>query len=222
MTRPLRLEFPGALYHVTSRGDRCGIIFRDDRDREAWLEVLRTVCMRCHFVVHVYCQMTNHYHLMIETVEGNLSQGMRQLNGIYTQQFNRRHGLVGHVLQGRYKAILVQKEANLLELARYIVLNPDTALRLMSSTPVAPARATIGPVRLQGYSRAASLGVGDAAAQRRMMWTSRRSVEGADGPAVTTSSMAYDQSWIPQSHLQRPTSKRIKSGGPSRATTVKR
>jgi REP element-mobilizing transposase RayT len=127
MTRPLRLEFPGALYHVTSRGDRRESIFRDDRDREAWLDVLRIVCARCHLLVHAYCQMTNHYHLMFETVEGNLSQGMRLLNGIYTQQYNRRHGLVGHVLQGRYKAILVQKEAHLLELARYIVLNPVRA-----------------------------------------------------------------------------------------------
>lgn len=127
MTRPLRLEYPGALYHVTARGDRRGTIFADIRDREAWLEVLRMVCTRCHFVVHAYCQMTNHYHLMVETVEGNLSQGMRQLNGIYTQQVNRRHGLVGHVLQGRYHAILVQKEAYLLALARYIVLNPVRA-----------------------------------------------------------------------------------------------
>lgn len=127
MTRPFRLEFPGALYHVTARGDRRGTIFADERDREAWLEVLRVVCTRCHFVVHAYCQMTNHYHLMVETVEGNLSQGMRQLNGIYTQQVNRRHGLVGHVLQGRYKAILVQKEAYLLALTRYIVLNPVRA-----------------------------------------------------------------------------------------------
>jgi putative transposase len=127
MTRPLRLEFPGALYHVTSRGDRRGTIFIDERDREAWLEVLGAVCLRCHFVVHAYCQMTNHYHLMVETVEANLSQGMRQLNGIYTQQVNRRHRLVGHVLQGRYKAILVQKESYLLTLARYIVLNPVRA-----------------------------------------------------------------------------------------------
>lgn len=127
MTRPLRLEFPGALYHVTARGDRRGAIFADNRDREAWLEVLRLVCARCHFVVHAYCQMTNHYHLMVETVEGNLSQGMRQLNGIYTQQVNRRHGMVGHVLQGRYHALLVQKEAYLLALARYIVLNPVRA-----------------------------------------------------------------------------------------------
>lgn len=124
MTRPLRLEFPGALYHVTSRGNRRNPIYRDDADRRAWLDVLGRVCERHHFVVHSFCQMTNHYHLLVETVEANLSQGMRQLNGVYTQHFNWRHSLVGHLFQGRYKAILVQKESYLLELSRYIVLNP--------------------------------------------------------------------------------------------------
>jgi REP element-mobilizing transposase RayT len=124
MTRPLRLEFPGALYHVTSRGNRRNPIYRDDGDRRAWLKVLEQVCKRHHFVIHGFCQMTNHYHLLVETVEANLSQGMRQLNGAYTQHFNWRHRLVGHLFQGRYKAILVQKESYLLELSRYIVLNP--------------------------------------------------------------------------------------------------
>lgn len=124
MVRPLRLEFAGALYHVTSRGDRQEDIFLCDDDRQDWLDVLGTVCDRFNWVVHAFCQMTNHYHLLLETVDGNLSRGMRQLNGLYTQRFNRRHGLVGHLFQGRYKAILVQKEAYLLELTRYVVLNP--------------------------------------------------------------------------------------------------
>lgn len=124
MTRPLRLEFPGALYHVTSRGNRRNPIFRNNDDRRAWLALLGHACERHHFVIHSFCQMTNHYHLLVETVEANLSRGMRQLNGSYTQYFNWRHGLVGHLFQGRYKAILVQKESYLLELSRYIVLNP--------------------------------------------------------------------------------------------------
>lgn len=127
MARPLRLEFAGALYHVTSRGDRREDIFLNDEDRHEWLAVLALVCDRFNWVVHAYCQMTNHYHLLVETVEGNLSQGMRQLNGLYTQGFNRRHDMVGHLFQGRYKAILVQKEAHLLELSRYVVLNPVRA-----------------------------------------------------------------------------------------------
>jgi REP element-mobilizing transposase RayT len=124
MTRSIRLEFPGALYHVTSRGDHSEAIFRDDADRSAWLYTLGAVCKRFNFVVHGFCQMTNHYHVLLETVEGNLAQGMRQLNGVYSQRFNRRHALVGHLFQGRYHAVLVQKEAYLLELVRYISLNP--------------------------------------------------------------------------------------------------
>jgi putative transposase len=132
MTRPLRLEFAGALYHVTSRGDRREPIYRDDYDRVAWLDVLGTVCERYNFVVHSFCQMGNHYHLLVETVDGNLARGMRMLNGSYTQYFNRRHKVVGHLFQGRYKAILVQKETYLLELTRYIVLNPLRAKMVRS------------------------------------------------------------------------------------------
>lgn len=127
MARPLRLEYSGALYHVTSRGDRREDIYVDDEDRGRWLDVLGEVCERFNWTVHAYCQMTNHYHLLVETVDGNLSRGMRHLNGQYTQSINRRHGLVGHLFQGRYKAILVQKEAYLLELSRYVVLNPVRA-----------------------------------------------------------------------------------------------
>ncbi len=127
MARPLRLEFAGALYHVTARGDRREPIYVDEKDRAVWLEVLGEVCHRFNWVVHAYCQMTNHYHLVAETPEGNLARGMRQLNGLYTQRFNRGHGLVGHLFQGRYKAIVVQKESYLRELARYVVLNPVRA-----------------------------------------------------------------------------------------------
>ena len=127
MTRPLRLEFPGALYHVTSRGDRKASIFFDDTDRLMWLQTLGEVCAHFNFSVHAFCQMTNHYHLLIETRDGKLAKGMRQLNSVYAQYFNRRHALVGHVFQGRYKAILVDKESYLLEVARYIVLNPVRA-----------------------------------------------------------------------------------------------
>src|SRR5471030_2679578 len=124
MTRPLRLEFLGGLYNMNSHSDRSASIYLDDADRRAWLETMDLVAARFNFVVHAFCQMTNHYHLLVETVEGNLAQGMRQLNGLYSQYFNRRHAVAGHLFQGRYKAILVQKEQHLLELTRYVVLNP--------------------------------------------------------------------------------------------------
>jgi putative transposase len=118
MARPLRLEFPGAIYHVTSRGDRGESIYEDDTDRLEWLTVLSKVCERYNWRVHAYCQMDNHYHILLETADGNLSKGMRQLNGVYTQYFNRQHNRVGHVYQGRFKAVLVEKNAYLLELSR--------------------------------------------------------------------------------------------------------
>ena len=127
MARPLRIELSGGLYHVTSRGDRREDIYFSDADRVAWLGLLGQVCSRFNWRCHAYCLMTNHYHLVIETPEGNLAQGMRQLNGVYTQWVNRTHKRVGHVFQGRYKAILVEKDSYLLELARYVVLNPVRA-----------------------------------------------------------------------------------------------
>ncbi len=127
MTRPLRLELAGGLYHVTSRGDRREDIYRDDEDREAWLRVFAGVCERYNWRCHAYCLMPNHYHVVVETPEANLSRGMRQLNGVFTQDSNRRHDLVGHLFQGRFKAILVERDAYLLELARYVVLNPVRA-----------------------------------------------------------------------------------------------
>jgi len=127
MARPLRIEFAGALYHVTSRGDGREDIYLDDGDRKHWLEVLGDVHDRFNWVMHAYCLMSNHYHLIVETPDGNLAQGMRQLNGVFTQRFNRAHQRVGHVFQGRYKSILVERDAYLLELARYVVLNPVRA-----------------------------------------------------------------------------------------------
>lgn len=127
MSRPLRIEFPGGLYHVTSRGDRREDIYLDDDDRVLWLATLAQCCERFNWVVYAWCQMGNHYHLVVEAVEGNLSAGMRQLNGVYTQAVNRRHQRVGHVFQGRYKAIVVNRESHLLELLRYVVLNPVRA-----------------------------------------------------------------------------------------------
>lgn len=127
MARPLRIEFPGAIYHITSRGNEKKQIFFDDGDRKIFLEILADVNDKYNWICHAYCIMNNHYHLVIETVDGNLSRGMRQLNGVFTQSINKKYNKTGHVFQGRYKAILVQKESYLLELARYVVLNPVRA-----------------------------------------------------------------------------------------------
>lgn len=153
MSRPLRIQFPGALYHVTSRGDGREAIYRDDRDRVAFLSVLAQVCERSRWSCHGYCLMTNHYHLLVETPGANLASGMRQLNGVYSQRFNRRHRRVGHVYQGRYHAILVQKESHLLELTRYIVLNPVRAglARSAQEWSWSSYRATVGLVEVPSW-----------------------------------------------------------------------
>lgn len=127
MARPLRIEYAGAVYHVTSRGNEKKPVFKDDTDRENFLNALQHVIKRYNWICHAYCLMTNHYHLLIETPDGNLSLGMRQLNGVYTQLFNKWHGRVGHLFQGRFKAILIQKDSHLLAVCRYVVLNPVRA-----------------------------------------------------------------------------------------------
>ena len=127
MARPLRIEYEGAVYHVTSRGNARQDVFLDDEDRRKFLQNLTHIIERFGWTCHAYCLMNNHYHLLVETPRGNLSQGMQLLNSILSQSFNRRHKRVGHVLQGRFKAILVEKENHLLELSRYIVLNPVRA-----------------------------------------------------------------------------------------------
>jgi REP-associated tyrosine transposase len=124
MSRPLRIEYAGAVYHVTSRGNEKKPVFRSDQDRVNFLNTLQSVAKRYNWICHAYCLMTNHYHLLIETPDANLSLGMRQLNGVYTQLFNKLHGRIGHLFQGRFKAILIQKDSHLLEVCRYTVLNP--------------------------------------------------------------------------------------------------
>lgn len=127
MARPLRIEFPGATYHVTSRGNRQQPIFVDDADRELFLATLARAMERMDATVLAYCLMGNHYHLVLCTRRGNLSALMRQINGVYTQAVNRRHATSGHVFQGRFKAILVDRDAYLLALLRYVELNPVRA-----------------------------------------------------------------------------------------------
>jgi REP element-mobilizing transposase RayT len=127
MSRPLRIEFPGAIYHVTSRGDRLEPIFDDDADRQTFLETVGVALERFDACAFAYCLMDNHYHLVLHTRRANLSMLMRHINGVYTQSYNRRHRKVGHLFQGRFKAILVDQDAYLLEVCRYVDLNPVRA-----------------------------------------------------------------------------------------------
>jgi putative transposase len=124
MARPLRIEYPGAFYHVTSRGNEQKDVFKSQRDRHKFLEYLESATTRYGAILHAYCLMSNHYHLLLETPGGNLSQIMRHINGAYTTYFNVKRKRAGHLFQGRYKAILVEADEYLVELSRYIHLNP--------------------------------------------------------------------------------------------------
>ena len=124
MVRPLRIEYPGAVYHVTSRGDRREPIAHEDADRALFLTTLGQALERFDARAWAYCLMGNHYHLVLHTRQANLSRLMRQINGVYTQAFNRSHGVTGHLFQGRFKAILVDCDSYLLEVCRYVDLNP--------------------------------------------------------------------------------------------------
>ena len=124
LARPLRIEFPGAFYHVTSRGNEKKAVFRNSRDKEKFLSYLESAHDRYGAVIHVYCLMENHYHLLLETPRGNLSQILHHINGAYTTYFNIKRGRYGHLFQGRYKGILIEKDAYGEELSRYIHLNP--------------------------------------------------------------------------------------------------
>jgi len=127
MARPLRPQFPGAVYHITARGNNKQNIYYDEPDKIRFLKFLGQTVEQYRWLCHAYCLMTNHYHLLIETPEPNLSRGMKRLNSRYCITFNKKHRRVGHVLQGRYESVVVQKETYLLELCRYIVLNPVRA-----------------------------------------------------------------------------------------------
>jgi REP element-mobilizing transposase RayT len=127
MARPLRIEFPGAVYHLTARGDRQEPIFEDERDRAALLDVVACACERFDAGCFAYCLMGNHYHFVVQTRQANLSRCMRHVNAVYSQRYNRRHKKAGHVFQGRFHAVLVDTDAYLLAACRYVDLNPVRA-----------------------------------------------------------------------------------------------
>jgi REP element-mobilizing transposase RayT len=129
MARKLRVEYPGAMYHVMNRGDRREPIFQDDKDRLGFLAALDEVCQKTGWQVHAYCLMPNHFHLVLETPQANLVSGMKWLLGTYTSRFNRRHKLFGHLFSGRYKALIVDGSGTgyLKTVCDYVHLNPARA-----------------------------------------------------------------------------------------------
>ena len=138
MARKLRVQYPGAIYHVMSRGNRRERIFVDDQDRRKFLETLSEVCEKTGWQVHAYCLMKNHFHAVVETPEPNLVDGMKWFLGTYTSRFNRRHRMVGHLFSGRYKALPVDGSGNgyLRTACDYVHLNPARAKLLKPEEPL--------------------------------------------------------------------------------------
>jgi putative transposase len=127
MSRHPRIHFPGALYHVTMRGNRRASMFADAKDHLVWQDTLAEVVERFALKIHAFCLMPNHVHMLVETPQPNLSKAMHLLNGSYARRYNGRHSTVGHLIQGRYHAVLIERESQLVETARYIALNPVRA-----------------------------------------------------------------------------------------------
>src|SRR6476620_108197 len=134
MARKLRVEYPGAIYHLMNRGDRREPIFKDDEDRQRFLGTLGEACVKTGWPVHAYCLMSNHFHLVIETPQSNLVRGMKWFLGVYTSRFNRRHKLFGHLFSGRYKSLIVDGSGSgyLKTVCDYVHLNPVRAKLLRS------------------------------------------------------------------------------------------
>src|ERR1700761_2559279 len=142
MARKIRVEYSGAIYHVMNRGDRREAIFRDETDHRLFLTALGEACGKTNWEVHALCLMNNHFHLVVETPQGNLVAGMKWLLGTYTGRFNRRHKVFGHLFSGRYKAVIVDGSGNgyLKTVCDYVHLNPVRAKMLAASQPVAAFR----------------------------------------------------------------------------------
>ena len=155
MARQLRLEYPGAIYHILNRGDRREAIFRDDVDHQLFLGTLDETCVKADWFVHAYCLMGNHFHLVLETPRGNLVSGMKWFLGTYTLRFNRRHGVSGHLFCGRYKALLVDPGLPhyLRKVCEYVHLNPVRAQLLRPSEPLQAYRWSSYPAYLDQSRR---------------------------------------------------------------------
>ena len=236
MSRPLRIEFPGAIYHVTSRGDRREPIYRDDEDRVAQIEVIARAMERFDAQALAYCQMDNHFHLVLHTRRANLSRLMRHVNGVYTQAFNRRHGLAGHLFQGRFKAIVVDRDAYLLDLCRHVERNP-VATGLVARAeewPWSSCRAHVGLAAtppwldtdgLHGYLLGAGvqLTTGDAAGRQASQHSQGRAGRSSRNATAPRRHRYHRPRWTsvpaiaPRRCCSVPTS-RTRPGGPPRST----
>ena len=187
MARKLRVQYPGAIYHVMNRGDRREPIFKDDQDRQRFLETLTEACAKTGWQIHAYCLMPNHFHLVVETPQANLVAGMKWFLGTYTSRFNRRHKLFGHLFSGRYKALVVDGESSgyLHTVCDYAHLNPVRAKLLRPEQPLQDYSWSSFPEYLKTPSRRAEWLRVD-----RLLWEYRMSRDDAAGRRRFAEAMA--------------------------------
>jgi len=186
VARPLRIEYPGAFYHVLHRGNAGEAIFRSKRDREKFLENVAKAVERFRIKVHTYCLMTNHYHFLVETPEANLSRAVQWINVSYAAYFNRKRDRIGHLFQGRFKSILVDADEYLKHLSRYIHLNPVKAnmVEQLLSYPWSSYPAFAGKAKAPGWLEVDWLLSLFGKSRKRACTAYRRFVEGVDPTRV--------------------------------------
>src|SRR5260370_1294251 len=176
MARALRIERPGGRYHVTARGNERKAIYRQDADRARFLQLLAELAERFGLRVHAYVLLDNHFHLLVETPEANLSRAMQWLNVSYSVWFNRRHDRVGHLFQGRFKAVVVEDDAGWQEVARYVHLNPVRIAALgLNKRQRSAARQGVGP------APSAEVVAERLRQLREFRWSSYRAYAGSSG-----------------------------------------
>jgi REP element-mobilizing transposase RayT len=172
MARKVRIQYPGAIYHVINRGDRREVIFLDDSDRHLFLTTLEEACQKTGWQVHSFCLMSNHFHLLIETPNANLVEGMKWFSGVYTKRFNSRHKLVGHLFSGRYKAPVVDGSGNgyLKTVCDYVHLNPVRAGLLNPEQPLETYRWSSYPLYIAEGPRPSWLRIDRLLGEWRIPW----------------------------------------------------
>ena len=213
MARRPRLQYPGAIYHVMSRGNRKAPIFDDDADRDRFIETLATASDRYGTRVYEACQMTNHYHLLLATPRGNLSCFMQYLNGVFSQRSNRQHGRTGHLFEGRFRSIVVQRDSYLRRVSKYIVLNPVRAgvVSDVAAWPWSTFRATAGledpPAWLytQWIDEAFDAQTHEGSQERYRTWVHepRRPMRGNELDGVVYGTRRFERSVLDQARRMR-------------------
>jgi REP element-mobilizing transposase RayT len=216
MSRLPRLQFAGAVYHVMARGNRKSTIFQDDEDRRQFLQIVGAAAASYDLLFRAFCLMGNHYHLVLETPEPNLSDAMQYINGVFAQQSNRRHGQTGHVFEGRFRSLVIQRDSYLMRAARYVVRNPVRAglVAHAGTWPWSSYRATAG---LEPVPRWLHVDwIHEAFHARSLREARQRYVEYVNAPAASVRPIALNAVALGTREFSRGLLEVLRAGQPDR------